>query len=151
MRTVVDTQDYLQGLNSCAGLLAASWGCSQLWQCLLLTDRSAEKQLNHTATSGLLDQQCLARFISPIWGWAVFWGDAVAVHLSEPCSTRQTCCFLNSNMQGCFFCLTLKRRRNLKISKRWHTFAFALPPLFPVFPSRGLSSLPPSPGSTLCL
>lgn len=97
-----DTQDCLQGLNSSAGLLAASWGCSQLWQCLVLTDRSAEKRLNHTATSGLLDQQCLARFISPTWGWAVFWGDAVTVHLSEPCSMRQTCRFLNSDMQGCF-------------------------------------------------
>lgn len=108
----VDTQDCLQGLNSCAGLLAASWGCSQLWQCLVLTDRSAEKRLNHTATSGLLDQQCLARFISPTWGWAVFWGDAVTVHLSEPCSTRQTCRFLISDTQRCSFCLSV----NLKIS-----------------------------------
>lgn len=138
-----DTQHYMQGLNSSAGLLAASWGCRQLLQSLLLTDRSAEKQLNHTATSGLLDQQCLARFISPTWGWAVFWGDAVAVHLSEPCSMRQTCCLLNSNMQGCFFCLTLKLRRNLKISKGWHTFAFALP-LFSLYSlSPSTPSLPP--------
>lgn len=136
-----DTQNNPQGLNSSAGLLAASWGCSQLWQCLVLTDRSAEKRLNHTATSGLLDQQCLARFISPTWGWAVFWGDAVTVHLSEPCSMRQTCRFLNSNTQRCFFCFSAnKLRKNLKISERWHTFAFA-PTLFPVFPSCGLSLL----------
>lgn len=66
-------------------------GCSRLCQCLVLTDRSAEKTLNHTATSSLLDQQCLARFISPTWGWAVFWGDAATMHLSDPCSMRQTC------------------------------------------------------------
>lgn len=87
-------------------ITVASWGCSQLWQCLVLTDRSAEKRLNHTATSSLLDQQCLAMFISPTWGWAVFWGDAVAVHLSEPHSMRQKYRFLDSDTQRCFYSLS---------------------------------------------
>lgn len=63
-----DTHVGLQGLNSCAGLLAASWGYCQLCQCLVLNDRSVEKRFNHTATSGLLDQQFSATFLSLTWG-----------------------------------------------------------------------------------
>lgn len=111
---------FLQGLNSSAGLLAASCGCSQLWQCLLLTDRSAEKQLNHTATSGLLDQHCLARFYKS--------------HLGMSCVLRWCSCRApvralqkEADMPLPYFpthVFLLSYSWLLKISRRWHTFAF---------------------------
>lgn len=61
-RTAANRLQQRAGVKFLCWITSASWGRSQPHQCLLLTDRCAEKQLNNTATSSVLDQHSLTRF-----------------------------------------------------------------------------------------
>lgn len=111
--------DNARGLNSSAGLPLppeAAISPASVW-CWLIA----------VLKSSLITQQPLAcwinslslGFLSPTWGWATFWGDAVTTDLSEPRGTRETRCFLNFNTQDVSFVA----RKELKNVLKEDTFA----------------------------